>query len=147
MAFPARIRFQLPEDSALALLVAGFWRAGPVERVATEIAESGVAVPVVVCGRNEVLAEALRGTAADSGAPVDRGPAATRRSVVPRTATRPRLPLRTANRGRPRITVPVMAVTVAITLVMGIGAPLADAYGDVPGRFGAVAHFLDGDRR
>lgn len=41
----------------------------------------------------------------------------------------------------------MVAVTVAITLAMGIRALLADAYGDVPGRFGAVAHFLDGDRR
>jgi hypothetical protein len=39
----------------VALLVAGSWGVGEVDRTARELAESGVAVPVVVCGRNEAL--------------------------------------------------------------------------------------------
>ncbi|MFG2944491.1 MGDG synthase family glycosyltransferase [Streptomyces adustus] len=57
----ARERFALPADAPLALLVAGSWGVGPVRRAAVEIRETGVAVPVVVCGRNESLAEELRG--------------------------------------------------------------------------------------
>ncbi|GGJ62927.1 MGDG synthase family glycosyltransferase [Streptomyces brasiliensis] len=56
----ARARFGLPEHSPLALLVAGSWGVGPVRRAAAEIRETGVAVPVVVCGRNHALAEQLR---------------------------------------------------------------------------------------
>nr|WP_241968087.1 glycosyltransferase [Streptomyces sp. ICBB 8177] len=56
----ARARFGLPDDVPLALLVAGSWGVGPVRRAATEIRDSGVAVPVVVCGRNQALAEQLR---------------------------------------------------------------------------------------
>ncbi|MET7605451.1 glycosyltransferase [Streptomyces avermitilis] len=57
----ARERFALPADAPLALLVAGSWGVGPVRRAAAEIQETGVAVPVVVCGRNEALVEELRG--------------------------------------------------------------------------------------
>ncbi|MEV8568280.1 UDP-N-acetylglucosamine--N-acetylglucosamine transferase [Streptomyces sp. NPDC051322] len=249
----ARARFGLPERSALALLVAGSWGVGPVERVAAEIEASGVAVPVVVCGRNEALAETLRRNglrhvygwvddmpalmaatdvlvqnaggltsleAFASGLPVASyrcipghgqtnaaalqeaglagwirgpgelvpvltellygslgrqqrelglelmahrpvgGPAQVIAEAVDRGAPGPvamdlnvpgpgapaRRPVRTAGRRRPRIGVPVIVATVAATLAMGIGAPLAEAYGDVPGRFGTVAHFLDGDR-
>ncbi|MBY8886022.1 glycosyltransferase [Streptomyces sp. PTM05] len=56
----ARARFGLPDDAPLALLVAGSWGVGPVRRAATEIRDSGVAVPVVVCGRNQALADQLR---------------------------------------------------------------------------------------
>ncbi|MCQ4043955.1 UDP-N-acetylglucosamine--N-acetylglucosamine transferase [Streptantibioticus rubrisoli] len=56
----ARARFGLPQRAPLALLVAGSWGVGPVEQVATEIRDSGAAVPVVVCGRNQALADRLR---------------------------------------------------------------------------------------
>ncbi|MET7979443.1 glycosyltransferase [Streptomyces mirabilis] len=56
----ARARFGLPESAPLALLVAGSWGVGPVRQVALELRDCGVAVPVVVCGRNEALAEQLR---------------------------------------------------------------------------------------
>ncbi|MCK9898364.1 hypothetical protein MXD60_27950 [Frankia sp. AgB32] len=55
----ARERFGLPADGRLALLVAGSWGVGDVERTAREIAATGVAVPVVVCGRNTALRERL----------------------------------------------------------------------------------------
>ncbi|MFD3450638.1 glycosyltransferase [Streptomyces sp. NPDC058691] len=56
----ARTRLGLPPHAPLALLVAGSWGVGPVRRVAAEIHACGAAVPVVVCGRNEALAERLR---------------------------------------------------------------------------------------
>ncbi|WP_406438799.1 glycosyltransferase [Streptomyces sp. NBC_00631] len=56
----ARERFGLPAGAPLALLVAGSWGVGPVRRAAAEIRQTGVAVPVVVCGRNQALAEQLR---------------------------------------------------------------------------------------
>ncbi|WP_055489262.1 glycosyltransferase [Streptomyces sp. TP-A0356] len=56
----ARARFGLPAQAPLALLVAGSWGVGPVRQVALELRDCGAAVPVVVCGRNEALAEQLR---------------------------------------------------------------------------------------
>ncbi|MDF3291582.1 MGDG synthase family glycosyltransferase [Streptomyces silvisoli] len=56
----ARTRFGLPEHAPLALVVAGSWGVGPIRRAATEIRDSKVAVPVVVCGRNQTLADQLR---------------------------------------------------------------------------------------
>ncbi|MEU8978847.1 MULTISPECIES: glycosyltransferase [unclassified Streptomyces] len=56
----ARARFALPEVAPLALLVAGSWGVGPVREAAAEIRDTGVAEPVVVCGRNHALAERLR---------------------------------------------------------------------------------------
>jgi UDP-N-acetylglucosamine:LPS N-acetylglucosamine transferase len=56
----ARARFGLPEHTRLALLVAGSWGVGPVREAAAEIRDSGAAVPVVVCGRNQALADRLR---------------------------------------------------------------------------------------
>ncbi|MGW7573448.1 MGDG synthase family glycosyltransferase [Streptomyces sp. NPDC054765] len=56
----ARIRFGLPPQAPLALLVAGSWGVGPVERVAAEIQATGAAVPVVVCGHNHALVARLR---------------------------------------------------------------------------------------
>ncbi|WP_405725961.1 UDP-N-acetylglucosamine--N-acetylglucosamine transferase [Streptomyces sp. NBC_01537] len=61
----ARTRFGLPPHAPLALLVAGSWGVGPVQQVAAEIRDSGVAVPVVVCGRNETLAARLRAAGID----------------------------------------------------------------------------------
>ncbi len=55
----ARERFGLPAGERLALLVAGSWGVGDVERTATEIVATGAAVPVVVCGRNAALRERL----------------------------------------------------------------------------------------
>ncbi|MEV0741229.1 glycosyltransferase [Streptomyces sp. NPDC050549] len=56
----ARTRFGLPANVPLALLVAGSWGVGPVRQAARELRDCGAAVPVVVCGRNEALAEQLR---------------------------------------------------------------------------------------
>ena len=56
----ARQRFGLPARGRLALLVAGSWGVGEVERTAAEIIRSQAAVPVVVCGRNEALYRRLR---------------------------------------------------------------------------------------
>ena len=56
----ARARFGLPPTAALALLVAGSWGVGPVREVARDLRDCGAAVPLVVCGRNETLADQLR---------------------------------------------------------------------------------------
>ncbi|WP_254552345.1 glycosyltransferase [Kitasatospora sp. MMS16-BH015] len=57
-----RIRFGLPPDRPVALVVAGSWGVGEVEQTAREIAASGLAVPVTLCGRNSaLLARLLRG--------------------------------------------------------------------------------------
>ncbi|MFI1760914.1 glycosyltransferase [Streptomyces sp. NPDC020800] len=61
----ARAAFGLPEGAPLALLVAGSWGVGPVRKVALELRDCGAAVPVVVCGRNEALAEQLRADGID----------------------------------------------------------------------------------
>ncbi|WP_327667796.1 glycosyltransferase [Streptomyces sp. NBC_00485] len=61
----ARAVFGLPRNAPLALLVAGSWGVGPVRRVALELRDCGAAVPVVVCGRNEALAEQLRADGID----------------------------------------------------------------------------------
>jgi UDP-N-acetylglucosamine:LPS N-acetylglucosamine transferase len=50
-----RRRYGIPEDRRAALLVAGSWGVGGVGRTARELAETGVVVPVIVCGRNEAL--------------------------------------------------------------------------------------------
>ncbi|MDM4719432.1 glycosyltransferase [Micromonospora sp. WMMA1363] len=57
----ARRRFGLPEKDRLALIVAGSWGVGQVERTAAEVLASGCVRPVVVCGRNEALRRRLRG--------------------------------------------------------------------------------------
>jgi UDP-N-acetylglucosamine:LPS N-acetylglucosamine transferase len=56
----ARDRFGLPAGATLALLVAGSWGVGDVRQSAAEVRDTGAALPVVVCGRNEALAERLR---------------------------------------------------------------------------------------
>ncbi|WP_051969402.1 MGDG synthase family glycosyltransferase [Kitasatospora azatica] len=54
-----RARFGLPADRPIALVTAGSWGVGEVELTAREIAETGVAVPVTVCGHNEALRQRL----------------------------------------------------------------------------------------
>jgi UDP-N-acetylglucosamine:LPS N-acetylglucosamine transferase len=54
----ARRAFGLP-SGRLALVAAGSWGVGRVAQTAAEVAASGVATPVVVCGRNERLRERL----------------------------------------------------------------------------------------
>jgi UDP-N-acetylglucosamine:LPS N-acetylglucosamine transferase len=54
----ARAAFGLP-PGRLALVAAGSWGVGAVEQAALEIQASGVATPVVVCGRNARLAARL----------------------------------------------------------------------------------------
>jgi UDP-N-acetylglucosamine:LPS N-acetylglucosamine transferase len=56
----ARLAFGLPDHAPLALVVAGSWGVGSVDRSARDIADTGLAVPVVVCGRNEPLRKRLR---------------------------------------------------------------------------------------
>lgn len=56
----ARLRFLLPPQGRLALLVAGSWGVGEVRQAAEDVAASGQAVPVIVCGRNQGLADQLR---------------------------------------------------------------------------------------
>jgi glycosyltransferase involved in cell wall biosynthesis len=49
----------LPAQGPLALVVAGAWGVGQVERAARDIAGTGLAVPVVACGRNDTLRRRL----------------------------------------------------------------------------------------
>lgn len=56
----ARKRFGLPADGMLALVVSGSWAVGEIEESAREVAASGIATPVVVCGENTALRERLR---------------------------------------------------------------------------------------
>jgi UDP-N-acetylglucosamine:LPS N-acetylglucosamine transferase len=58
-AYEARHRLGLPLIDRLAVVVAGSWGVGDIESTAREIAATGSAVPVVVCGRNEVLRRRL----------------------------------------------------------------------------------------
>lgn len=55
----SRAMFGLPEGQRLALVVSGSWGVGKVESIAADVAASGQAMPVVVCGRNERLRERL----------------------------------------------------------------------------------------
>jgi UDP-N-acetylglucosamine:LPS N-acetylglucosamine transferase len=55
----ARQRFGLPVTSRLALLATGSWGTGEVERSAADVAGTGLATPVVACGRNEPLRQRL----------------------------------------------------------------------------------------
>ncbi len=54
----ARERLGLP-PGRLALVVAGSWGVGEIEATAADIARTGVAVPVIACGRNTALRERL----------------------------------------------------------------------------------------
>jgi UDP-N-acetylglucosamine:LPS N-acetylglucosamine transferase len=62
-------------------------------------------------------------------------------------STTKRRPVR-ASAGRPvRRRITVTALAAAVTVLLGIGAPLAEAYGDTPGGLAALTAFLDGDQR
>ena len=56
----SRQAFGLPLDKRLVLVTGGSCGIGDLERTAAEIAASGVAVPVVLCGRNHGLLRRLR---------------------------------------------------------------------------------------
>jgi processive 1,2-diacylglycerol beta-glucosyltransferase len=56
----ARQQLGLPPLGRLALLVAGSWGVGEVEAAALDVARTGAAMPVVVCGRNPALIRRLR---------------------------------------------------------------------------------------
>jgi UDP-N-acetylglucosamine:LPS N-acetylglucosamine transferase len=51
----ARARFGLPTEGKLALVLAGSWAVGQVERTVHELAATAAVRPVVVCGRNTGL--------------------------------------------------------------------------------------------
>jgi UDP-N-acetylglucosamine:LPS N-acetylglucosamine transferase len=59
-ASDARRRFGLPPRGRLALLLAGSWGVGDLERAAMDVATDGRFVPVVVCGHNTRLLGRLR---------------------------------------------------------------------------------------
>lgn len=61
----AREQFGLPADEPLALLVAGSWGIGDVAAAAAEIAGTGAAVPIVICGRNAALYHRLKRNGVD----------------------------------------------------------------------------------
>jgi UDP-N-acetylglucosamine:LPS N-acetylglucosamine transferase len=54
-----RARLRLPCNERLAVVVAGSWGVGDVTRTVGDIAAMGAAMPVAVCGRNEVLRRQL----------------------------------------------------------------------------------------
>ncbi|MET7396475.1 hypothetical protein ABZS66_23640 [Dactylosporangium sp. NPDC005572] len=54
-----RAALGLPARGPLALIVAGAWGVGQVERAALDVAATGLAVPVVACGRNDGLRRRL----------------------------------------------------------------------------------------
>jgi UDP-N-acetylglucosamine:LPS N-acetylglucosamine transferase len=56
----ARRSLGLPPHQRLALVVSGSWGVGDVERITHDVAHSGSAQPVVVCGRNSALLHRLR---------------------------------------------------------------------------------------
>ncbi|MFD2415031.1 glycosyltransferase [Amycolatopsis pigmentata] len=56
----ARERFGLAAGERLALVVSGSWGVGEVEGITADVAATGAAHPVVVCGRNEALRDRLR---------------------------------------------------------------------------------------
>jgi UDP-N-acetylglucosamine:LPS N-acetylglucosamine transferase len=61
-AFPVPRSPELPEGKPLALIVAGAWGVGAVEQTSLDIAVTGLAVPVVACGRNDALYRRFAGT-------------------------------------------------------------------------------------
>jgi hypothetical protein len=56
----ARASFGLPRGQRLALVVSGSWGVGQVPQITRDVARSGAARPVVVCGRNTELLRHLR---------------------------------------------------------------------------------------
>ncbi|MER5637312.1 glycosyltransferase [Kitasatospora sp. NPDC002227] len=59
-----RVRFGLPTDRPVALVVAGSWGVGEIEETVREIEAGGLAVPVTVCGHNTALRTRLLHAAA-----------------------------------------------------------------------------------
>lgn len=57
-----RLRLGLPAGIPLALVVAGSWGVGDVARTTRDIAVSGQAFPVVVCGHNSALRQEIEGS-------------------------------------------------------------------------------------
>ncbi|EWM15320.1 glycosyltransferase [Kutzneria sp. 744] len=55
----ARQKFGLPAEGRLALVAAGSWGVGDIADTAREIAATGAATPVVLCGQNESLRREL----------------------------------------------------------------------------------------
>lgn len=51
----ARGRLGLPLDQPIALVVAGSWGVGEIEATAADVMSTGLALPVVACGRNDAL--------------------------------------------------------------------------------------------
>jgi UDP-N-acetylglucosamine:LPS N-acetylglucosamine transferase len=65
----ARLRFGLPHDRRpLALVVAGSWGVGEIEQTARDVTATGLATPVVLCGLNTLLHEAI--TRSGAGIPL-----------------------------------------------------------------------------
>jgi UDP-N-acetylglucosamine:LPS N-acetylglucosamine transferase len=58
----ARAMFELPAGGRVALVLAGSWGVGEIIQTTTDVAESKLATPVVVCGHNEELRRRLRET-------------------------------------------------------------------------------------
>lgn len=56
----ARARFGLPTGVRIALVLAGSWGVGEIAQTTVDIAGSGLAMPVVVCGHNADLRHRLR---------------------------------------------------------------------------------------
>ncbi|MDT5037946.1 MAG: hypothetical protein QOE03_3131 [Micromonosporaceae bacterium] len=54
-----RSRWGLPPTGPLALIVAGAWGVGSVERASRDVATTGLLTPVVACGRNDALRRRL----------------------------------------------------------------------------------------
>ncbi|NNN19400.1 MAG: glycosyltransferase [Acidimicrobiaceae bacterium] len=55
-----RRRLQIPEKATTVLIVAGSWGVGQLEDTFDSLISTGEFLPIVVCGRNEELAERLR---------------------------------------------------------------------------------------
>jgi UDP-N-acetylglucosamine:LPS N-acetylglucosamine transferase len=64
----AREKFGLPAEGRLALVAAGSWGVGDIADTARDIADLGVATPVVLCGTNETLRRRL--TESGAGIPL-----------------------------------------------------------------------------
>ncbi|HEX6447677.1 MAG TPA: hypothetical protein VF053_21450 [Streptosporangiales bacterium] len=55
----ARKRLGLPLGQPIALVVAGSWGVGEVEQTAADVMSTGLALPVVACGRNDALRQRI----------------------------------------------------------------------------------------
>lgn len=63
----SRQAFGLPHDERLVLVTGGSCGIGELERTAAEIAATGLAVPVVLCGRNRSLLQRIRASGSAMG--------------------------------------------------------------------------------